>query len=47
MCYMKITLACNECGSRNYQLKNDHKERLVMKKFCKKCNRHTTHKSSI
>ena len=35
MCYMKITLACNECGSRNYQLKSDHKERLVMKKFCK------------
>ncbi|SOC43094.1 50S ribosomal protein L33 [Salinicoccus kekensis] len=47
MYHMKIALACTVCGSRNYQIMSEHKERLTLKKFCKKCNRHTTHKSSI
>ncbi|HBV23441.1 MULTISPECIES: 50S ribosomal protein L33 [Jeotgalicoccus] len=45
---MKIALICSDCGSRNYSLnKPVHNERLVMKKHCPKCNKHTTHKSSI
>ncbi len=44
----KVILICEACLSRNYSaLKHkDSKERLVMKKFCKKCNAHTTHKES-
>lgn len=44
---MKIALLCEQCGSRNYTAEAGHKERLVIKKYCKRCNRHTTHKSSI
>lgn len=44
---MKVALLCTECGSRNYTTEREHKERLVLKKYCRTCNRHTTHKSSI
>lgn len=44
---MKVALLCTECGSRNYTTESEHKERLVLKKYCRACNRHTTHKSSI
>ncbi|WP_460151225.1 50S ribosomal protein L33 [Salinicoccus sesuvii] len=44
---MKVALICTECGSRNYTTDTEHKKRLVLKKHCKTCNRHTTHKSSI
>ncbi|WP_425413865.1 50S ribosomal protein L33 [Salinicoccus albus] len=44
---MKVALICDACGSRNYTTQTEHKERLVLKKFCKKCSRHMTHKSSI
>lgn len=45
----KITLACNECGSRNYFTNKNQTtspDRLVVKKFCKHCNAHTTHKET-
>ncbi|WP_081042365.1 50S ribosomal protein L33 [Bacillus pumilus] len=42
----KITLACKDCGSRNYTtMKSDASaaERLEVKKYCKTCNSHKTH----
>lgn len=47
---MKVALLCSECGNRNYHVKQAAEKdgtRLTMKKFCKQCNRHTIHKSSI
>jgi large subunit ribosomal protein L33 len=44
----KIILICEECLSRNYSTyKNkDKKERLQVKKHCKRCGKHTLHKES-
>lgn len=45
----KVILICEECLSRNYQTtknKAAQKERLEIKKFCTKCNKHTLHKES-
>ncbi len=45
----KVILICEECLSRNYQTtknKDVNKERLEIKKFCVKCNKHTLHKES-
>lgn len=44
----KIILICEECLSRNYTTyKNiDNKNRLEMKKYCKRCDKHTVHKES-
>lgn len=45
----KITLACSECGSRNYTVKSNpanRTERLEVKKFCKFCNKYTLHKQT-
>jgi len=42
-----IQLECTECKSRNYTTtKNptEHKEKLEIKKFCKKCRQHAIHK---
>lgn len=44
---MKVALLCERCGSRNYTTETEHKKRMAIKKYCKKCNQHTTHKSSI
>ncbi|MFB9861174.1 50S ribosomal protein L33 [Salinicoccus siamensis] len=44
---MKVALTCTGCGSRNYRTTTEHKERLSIRKYCKTCNRHQTHKSSI
>jgi len=43
---VQITMACGECKGRNYStLKNKKKqERLELKKFCRVCRKHTTHK---
>ncbi|ADQ08314.1 50S ribosomal protein L33 [Mesomycoplasma hyorhinis] len=40
----KISLSCIECKSKNYTINKSSQERLVLKKFCKKCNSSTTHK---
>ncbi len=45
----KVILACDECLSRNYSTvknKQTHSERLVVKKFCKRCGKHTMHKET-
>ncbi len=45
----KIILVCSECLSRNYTTyKNDasNNERLEVKKFCARCNKHTLHKET-
>lgn len=45
----KLVLACNDCGSRNYSVpkgESGNNTRLVLKKFCSKCNSHTTHKET-
>lgn len=45
----KVILVCEECLSRNYTITknklNDNK-RMVISKFCKRCNKHTTHKET-
>jgi large subunit ribosomal protein L33 len=44
----KLILACSQCGSRNYSVpgKRSQSDRLELKKFCVKCNMHTTHKET-
>ena len=44
-----ITLACQECKSRNYATtKNKLRDpdRIELQKFCKMCRKHTTHRES-
>ena len=44
-----IILACTECKRRNYNTtKNKRKttDRLEMKKFCRWCRRHTSHRET-
>lgn len=41
------TLTCTECKSQNYRTEKNIKktvERLELKKYCPKCNKHTNHK---
>ena len=45
----QVILVCEECSSRNYTMtKNELKntKRIEIKKFCKKCNKHTLHKET-
>lgn len=43
----KVTLACAECGSRNYStMSKKESERLELKKFCRTCGTHTTHRET-
>ena len=45
----KLTLACVECGSRNYTTMSNKEtqiERLELKKFCNTCNAHTLHRET-
>ncbi|MGD2245156.1 MAG: 50S ribosomal protein L33 [Candidatus Aminicenantes bacterium] len=42
-----ITLQCTECKRRNYtstRNKKIQKDKLELKKFCKFCHKHTSHK---
>ncbi len=46
---VKITLACEECKQRNYNLTKDkklHPDRVQTKKYCKFCKKHTSHKET-
>lgn len=46
---VKITLACQDCKRRNYNLtkeKNKHPERMETKKYCPFCKAHTMHKET-
>ncbi|MCI6013882.1 MAG: 50S ribosomal protein L33 [Coprobacillus sp.] len=45
----KVILVCEECLSRNYTIdknKLTNPKRMEIKKFCKKCNKHTLHKET-
>ncbi len=45
----KVTLICTECLSRNYTTYKNTKtnpERLELRKYCKKCEKHTLHKET-
>jgi large subunit ribosomal protein L33 len=44
-----ITLACAECKNRNYasiKNKKNNPDRLEVKKYCKFCKTHTSHKET-
>ena len=46
---VKITLACTECKQRTYYTvknKKNDPDRLEMKKYCRFCKKHTSHKES-
>lgn len=43
----RITLKCTVCGDENYintRNKKLHTERMVVKKYCPKCNAKTEHR---
>ncbi len=44
----KAVLICQECLSRNYEIKKTekHKERFEAYKYCNQCKKHTLHKES-
>ncbi|MCH8299850.1 50S ribosomal protein L33 [Candidatus Marinimicrobia bacterium MT.SAG.3] len=45
----KITLECVECHQRNYDTtknKHLHPDRVEHKKYCRFCQKHTTHKET-
>ncbi len=44
-----ITLECTECKGRNYTTtknRRKHSERLELKRFCRRCRKHTGHKEA-
>jgi len=44
---VQFTLRCEECKNENYILtknKTNQPERVEVKKYCKKCDKHTMHK---
>ncbi|MCK4956623.1 MAG: 50S ribosomal protein L33 [Candidatus Cloacimonetes bacterium] len=44
-----VTLACEECKSRNYTTtknKRNQPGRISHRKFCPKCRKHTEHKQT-
>jgi len=42
---IKIHLKCKNCGEQNYTTSRnkDQKEKLALKKYCKRCRKHTLH----
>lgn len=49
MAQKKASLACVDCGSRNYSItlsSNPKMTRLEVKKFCKHCKQYTLHKET-
>ena len=44
-----ITLACNECKSRNYATtknKRNDPDRIELRKYCRVCRKHTVHREA-
>jgi len=44
-----VILACEECKRRNYTTrknKRTHTDRLTLKKYCRFCHQHTSHKET-
>ncbi|CAM2787115.1 50S ribosomal protein L33 [Streptococcus acidominimus] len=49
MAQKKASLACTECGSRNYSIgvsSNPKPTRLEVNKFCKHCQKYIVHKET-
>ncbi|HIV58355.1 MAG TPA: 50S ribosomal protein L33 [Candidatus Stackebrandtia faecavium] len=45
----KITMACVECKERNYitnKNRRNNPDRIELKKFCARCNKHTAHRET-
>ncbi|ASS91915.1 MAG: 50S ribosomal protein L33 [Bacillaceae bacterium] len=46
---VNITLACTECGDRNYistKNKRTNTERIELKKYCPRCKSHALHRET-
>ena len=46
---VQITLACQDCKQRNYNMTKDkktHPDRMETKKYCPFCKKHTLHKET-
>lgn len=46
---VKITLACTECGDRNYTTRKNkklHPERMEVRKYCQRLRKYTLHKET-
>ena len=44
-----IQLQCTDCKDKNYSTTKNRKttpDRIEMKKFCRKCRKHTAHKEA-
>lgn len=44
-----ITMECLDCKNRNYRTTKNRRttqDRLELKKYCKTCQRHTTHRET-
>ncbi len=44
-----ITLQCNECKERNYTTEKNKKNdpgRMELRKFCRRCRKHTQHRET-
>jgi large subunit ribosomal protein L33 len=44
-----ITLACEECKHRNYQTnksKRNNPDRVTLRKYCRWCRKHTSHRET-
>ncbi|MBI4467557.1 MAG: 50S ribosomal protein L33 [Acidobacteria bacterium] len=44
-----ITLECTDCKGRNYTTtknRRKHSERLELKKFCRRCRKHSLHRET-
>ena len=46
---VNVTLACTECGDRNYistKNKRNNTERIEMNKYCPRSNKYTSHRET-
>ena len=46
---VRVTLACSECGQRNYNTiknKKNTPDKLEMNKYCRFCRKHTLHRET-
>ena len=41
---ISVSLACAECGARNYKTDGKPGQVVELKKFCKTCKKHTIHR---
>ena len=44
-----VTLACEECRRRNYQTKKSKRnnpDRITLRKYCRWCRSHTSHRET-